>query len=480
MEAVFSGENRFPLLLVTGVTKTLPEPPPSSRRRFGELVVSFTGLRILLPVDCGRDTSFEYDAINDWNVIDDADGTSEGCRGIELWLEDSLSNSETKVSRNNADGVVLTSDRRDHRDAGPARHRRVFLGLDDCQIGVARNSLEFFWNMDRAKRQLPLKPGSVHGRKVASIVTLRGEVEAPAPPTGRVDPVDLSGVEVRVGQTMQLAKRAGKLTIIPSPRALLGVDKKVTLRHNPTARPHWEHVVMHQGWLRKLGGGAMKRWVWRYFVLYHTPQGHFLAYYNDVTDIPLFSDTSRERQLVDMCQVCFLRPEMRHQGHANADIPPNAFTVVTTERQWTLCAESQAGVLQWLRMISVAIDEDVAVVDDSQALFNVKARWAPSPGRYGPEAMATASLGSRGVELSFDVGETLLGVTMTQKAFSWGVAGDEATGAGDRGGRVRFWPYTDFFKWALVNMSDGSLGLAIQCFCDDQFTRREVSTSTAL
>lgn len=32
------------------------------------------------------------------------------------------------------------------------------------------------------------------------MLTLRGEVKSPALPTGRVDPVDLNGVEVRIGQ----------------------------------------------------------------------------------------------------------------------------------------------------------------------------------------------------------------------------------------------------------------------------------------
>lgn len=105
-------------------------------------------------------------------------------------------------------------------------------------------------------------------------------------------------------QVVQTAKRTGQLTMISSPRALLGAEKKRTLRHNARAKQHWERLVLHQGWLRKRGGGAVKRWIWRYFVLYDTPQGHFLAYYNDVSDTPLFCEARRERQLVDMCQVC--------------------------------------------------------------------------------------------------------------------------------------------------------------------------------
>lgn len=98
-------------------------------------------------------------------------------------------------------------------------------------------------------------------------------------------------------------KRTGQLNLLASPRALLGVEKKRVLKYNARAREQWKRVVLHQGWLRKRGGGAVKRWIWRYFVLYDTPHGHFLAYYNDVSDIPLFTEARRQRNLVDLCKV---------------------------------------------------------------------------------------------------------------------------------------------------------------------------------
>ena len=68
-----------------------------------------------------------------------------------------------------------------------------------------------------------------------------------------------------------------------------------------------------------------------YAALYSTAHGHFLCYYADVTDSPLFSDEPRERNVVDLCKVCFIRPSSRAR-----DAPPHAFDVVTIEREWTL------------------------------------------------------------------------------------------------------------------------------------------------
>ncbi|CAN0478765.1 unnamed protein product, partial [Ectocarpus sp. 12 AP-2014] len=183
-----------------------------------------------------------------------------------------------------------------------------------------------------------------------------------------------------------------------------------------------------QGWLRKRGGGAIKRWIWRYFVLYETPQGHFLAYYNDVSEVPLYDEARRERQLVDLCKVCFLRPEIGRQKLPAVELPANSFTVVTTQRQWTLAADSRTAVLEWLRMISVAVDEDVAVVDDGEIMFEVKAHWARHGGEYGPENAGTVHLGSMGMELRFGFSEAV----------------------------ATFWSFTDFYKWTIVLLQGGT------------------------
>ena len=55
----------------------------------------------------------------------------------------------------------------------------------------------------------------------------------------------------------------------------------------PSVKAHWNKVVKHNGWLLKKGGPT-KSWTKRYFVLYQTSQGHFLSYYSEYWDSPLY------------------------------------------------------------------------------------------------------------------------------------------------------------------------------------------------
>lgn len=66
------------------------------------------------------------------------------------------------------------------------------------------------------------------------------------------------------------------------------------------ARETWSYVTKHQGWLCKKGGigPTGKKWLDRYFVLYSTAMGHFLSYYSDYGDSPLFSNERKERNLI--------------------------------------------------------------------------------------------------------------------------------------------------------------------------------------
>lgn len=480
LDAIFLGENRFPISAVYGLAASgCKENSLKVRSRYGELVLSFACVKVQLRVDCGRDTTFSYDEINDWTVVDIPGKGSRAPSGLELWIKpvekqdgDRRKSSKDSDDREVTGRGVSAASRANHRREG---RRRVFLGIPDEDLVLARNAMEYFWNRRRAELKLPPKAGSTHGRCVASLTTLRGEVKASAIPTGRIDPVDLEGVEICVGQVVVPSPRRGKFNFLLSPRALLGVEKKRTLTYNSKARSHWEHIVLHQGWLRKRGGGAIKRWIWRYFVLYDTPQGHFLAYYNDASDIPLFDEFRKERKLVDLCKVCFLRPEItRSKQHAAVELPRNAFTIVTTERQWTLCADSKSGVQQWLRMLSVAVDEDVAVVDDGEALFQVKAHWADDGERYGPNYSGTVHLGSMGMQLELGCQESpssLIGLVQPKRF--WGSRDGKACAMG-HGAKTRFWSFTDFYKWTIVSLHDGTPGLAIQCFTDDEFETREV------
>jgi hypothetical protein len=125
-------------------------------------------------------------------------------------------------------------------------------------------------------------------------------------------------------------------------------DPKIVPPENRAVKGHWHKVAMHQGWLLKKGGvgvGQIKSWIKRYFVLYTTSQGHFLIYYSDFTECPLFSTDRAFRNIVDLAKCTFIRPGSNKAEEL--DTPPHSFDIVTTERDWTLCAESQENVQRW-------------------------------------------------------------------------------------------------------------------------------------
>ena len=185
---------------------------------------------------------------------------------------------------------------------------------------------------------------------------------------------------------------------------------------NERVKNHWDSVVVHQGWLLKKGGLA-KSWIKRYAVLYRTAMGHFLCYYADFAKSPLFHDEERERLIIDLCKVTFVRPVSRHD-----DIPPNSFDICTIEREWTLSAESKASMQLWLQIVTRAIDEDTAIVPDDELVFTVKPRADPSQ------------------QLVMDEYSTALKVSAS------GVSVCSVTAADELVERF-FWCYTDLYKW---------------------------------
>ena len=72
--------------------------------------------------------------------------------------------------------------------------------------------------------------------------------------------------------------------------------------------------------------------------------GHFLCYYADFAKSPLYHEEERERRIIDLCKVTFVRPVSNHD-----DVPPNSFDICTIEREWTLSAESKASMQRWLQ-----------------------------------------------------------------------------------------------------------------------------------
>lgn len=220
---------------------------------------------------------------------------------------------------------------------------------------------------------------------------------------------------------------------------------------------------MHQGWLLKKGGvgvGAVKSWIKRYFVLYTTSQGHFMFYYSDFTECPLFSQERSFRNLVDLAKATFIRPGSNKAEES--DTPPHSFDIVTTEREWTLCAESQENVQRWMKLITRGLDEDVAILPDEELLFKVKPKVDPLGVLPSTDYTTSLRVSANGISVCVPDNSQSKGSYSGAMKEQLGVAPER---------EVYFWVYTDFYKWSLLSQG-GKLALLINVFADSSFSRR--------
>jgi hypothetical protein len=396
---IYEGANAFFLLNVRG-------PPAVSNQWHNDSTLTITeDALIFKPHGTLSETKLEfaYSDIDDWRFIDNEFRGSNGS-GIE---------------------VVST--------AGDT----VFFGVEF--VRDVKHTLEYFWNKYKVRAGHPegVKLGSTHGRPLVSISTLTGEQPAPAedPALGSSQVVDMDGAVVRVGGKLAPRSNRGEATPVPP------INRDVS--------GHWNQVVLHQGWLLKQGGigvGANKSWIKRYFVLYKTSQGHFLVYYSDLTECPLFTAEKNHRNFVDMAKCSFIRPGSNKKD--NPDTPPHCFDIVTIERDWTLCAESHDNAQRWLKLLTKAVDEDVAILPDEEVVFKVK-----------PKVDPLGVLPSTDYTTSLKVSAHGISVTTPHKE--------------KEGQDIEhyFWLYTDFYKWTLISQA-GKLALLVNVFADASFSRR--------
>jgi hypothetical protein len=318
-----------------------------------------------------------------------------------------------------------------------------------------KHTVEYFWNHYRVENNMEVKLGSTHGRPLVTVQTLSGEMAATEAPVGSPEVVDQDGITVRPGAR-----------IFDRNKTLMGKNKepKIVPAEIPSVKKHWHKLVMHQGWLLKKGGvgiGAAKNWLKRYFVLYSTSQGHFMMYYGDCTECPLYSNDRSFRNVVDLSKATFIRPGSNKADFP--DTPPHSFDIVTTERDWTLCAESQENVQKWLKLIMRAVDEDVAILPDEELVFKVKPKVDPMGILPATDYSTSLRISSHGVSVCTpDMSAT--GASTNRRA-SVNLSG---------GGAERehyFWVYTDFYKWSLLSQA-GKLALLVNVFADASFSRR--------
>lgn len=408
LQHIYEGYNTFHLLNVRGSSEF------SNAFRGSESVLLITDEALIYkPRGYATDFKLEilFDDVNDWNLVDN-DNYRTGDSGIEVVFGDG--------------------------------NETVFFGFQ--HVRDVKHTLEYFWNTYKVNcgQSDQVKLGSTHGRPIVSVHTLSGEVPPPEAPVGQVDVVDQDGILVRPGG--RIAPRRGSVAA----GVITAKEPKVVPSENREVKKHWHKVVMHQGWLLKQGGigvGSSKSWIKRYFVLYKTSQGHFLVYYSDFTECPMYTSEKNHRNIVDLAKATFIRPGSNKQD--NPDTPPYCFDIVTTEREWTLCAESQENVQRWLKLITRAVDEDVAILPDEELVFKVKPK-------LDPLQILPASDYSTALKVS---------------AYGVSVTAPDANSKDNAEREHYFWVYTDFYKWSLM-CPDGKFALLVNVFADSSFSRR--------
>jgi len=404
LQHIYEGFNSFALLNVRG------NPSIANQWRYESVLLLMDEMMVFKPggiVSGGQQIEYRYEDIAEWNALDN-ENVAPGNSGVEI---------------------------RSH--GGDT----VFFGLQ--YIRDFKHTLEYFWNKYQIANGRRVKLGSTHGRPIVSVATLSGESPSPEAPVGQSDVIDQDGTVVRAGT--KLAPRRASVS-----ESFLGSKNEpiIVPSENKKVKKHWHQIVMHQGWLLKQGGigiGQNKAWIKRYFVLYKTSQGHFLVYYSDFTECPLYTTEKNHRNIVDLAKATFIRPGSTKGS--SSETPPNSFDIVTTEREWTLCAETQENVAKWLKLITRAVDEDVAILPDEDLLFNVKAKSQPSNVLPATDYTTVLKVSANGVSVSVP----------DQKGIER---------------QIMMWIYTDFYKWSLVS-KNGKLALSINVFSDASFSRRD-------
>jgi len=408
VQHIHDGYNSIALTYVRGQQSLSSQWRPTSVLVLTDSMISYRPMGVEAKSSA---VDFPFDSIVSWSVVDN----------------ENVRPNDSGINVTCADGDV------------------VYFGV--MHIRDLKHTLEYYWNKYQVKHSKPVRPGSTHGRPIVTLFTLQGEAPAPAAPVGLTEVFDENGAPIRPGQ-VYTKRQHGTVTSVATSAGLSSAPKTV-IQENHAVKAHWNVVVKHQGWLLKKGGigvGTAKQWIKRYFVLYGTSQGHFMAYYTDVTECPLYSKDITHRNVVDLAKATFIRPGSNRAE--SSEIPPNSFDIVTTEREWTLCAETPENMQRWLKLITRAVDEDVAILPDEELLFKVKAKADPTGSLSGGDYSTSVKVSAFGVS-----------VTSTDPQSS-------------RETERFFWVYTDFYKWSLLNQ-EGKLALCVNVFADATFSRRQ-------
>ena len=86
----------------------------------------------------------------------------------------------------------------------------------------------------------------------------------------------------------------------------------------------------------------------------------------------MYTSDKNHRNIIDLSKTTYIR--LMSPKQEIGETPPHSFDIVTTDREWTLCAESRENAIKWLKLLNQAIHDDNAILPDEELSFNVKAK----------------------------------------------------------------------------------------------------------
>jgi hypothetical protein len=126
-------------------------------------------------------------------------------------------------------------------------------------------------------------------------------------------------------------------------------------------------------------------------------------------------------------------------------MPPYCFDIATTESKWTLCAENQTNFHRWLKLVTHAVESDVAILPDEEHVFHVQP--VPEFGSF-PGPLKKISL----TDYSLSIKVSAFGISLCIRDILH-------TNVPEK--QICFWTYVDLYKWSLMDLE----GQAGKSFC---------------
>ncbi|KAG7382201.1 hypothetical protein PHYPSEUDO_005129 [Phytophthora pseudosyringae] len=224
--------------------------------------------------------------------------------------------------------------------------------------------------------------------------------------------------------TEALARQKSILSRDKAPLPARSMQPLLSLLHSA----HYTKMFKFQGQLLKRQNARTfhlrKTWHPKLVVLFETPVGGFLCYYDKVSHCPGMTETPKERRVIDLSSVLCIRPVSASSPvsrSSNGNTPTmHAFDVVTLYRTWTFAATQPEQYELWLHVVTECVEKHATIAPDKILRFPVKLAMT---GQTSSTEATSLEISSHGV--SFCTGHEAEVVLSS-------------------------WYYTDLEKWSVV------------------------------